>query len=241
VLEGTPDLTDPVMLKFRTEGSRCPDQTDAQLAEMTANYYAMISLIDHNVGRLLESLEAQGLAEDTLVVYSTDHGDLLGNHGLYLKHPIPYEDLLRIGMIARGPGVAKGKVVDVPVSTVDLAATFCEAGGGRLADGAQSRSLLPLLRGEAQSRPVAYSEWHVHASRCGVALKLRTVRTRDAKCTFELESGAGELYDLRNDPKEMVNRFDDPGYKGLRDELEQMMRARPGEVRDPLPEPIGMA
>ena len=241
VLEGKPDLSDPVMLKFRTEGSRCPDQTDEQLAEMTANYYAMISLIDHNVGRLMESLEAQGVAQDTLVVYSTDHGDMLGNHGLYLKHPIPYEDLLRIGMIARGPGVQAGQVVDSPVSTVDLAATFCEAGGARLAEGAQSRSLLPLMRGEPEQRPVAYSEWHVHASRCGVALKLRTVRTRDAKCTFELDSGAGELYDLRDDPGEMVNRFDDPAFKGLRDELEQMMHDRPGEVRDPLAEPIGMA
>ena len=241
VLEGQPDLTDPVMLRFRTQGSRCPDQTDAQLAEMSANYYAMISLVDHSVGRMLESLDAMGLADDTLVVYSTDHGDLLGNHGLYLKHPIPYEDLLRIGLIARGPGVRAGEVVRDPVSTLDLAATFCEAGGAKLAEGAQSRSLLPLLAGEPQSRPVAYSEWHVHASRCGVALALRTVRTRDAKCTFELGSGAGELYDLRNDPGEMHNRFDDPGYRGLRDELEQMMRARPGEIRDPLPEPIGMA
>ena len=133
------------------------------------------------------------------------------------------------------------QVVEQPVSTVDLAATFCDAGDTSLIADAQSRSLLPLMRGEAQERKVAYSEWHVHASRCGVALKLRTVRTRDAKCTFELDSGAGELYDLRNDPGEMVNRFDDPSFKGLRDELEQMMRDRPGEVRDPLAEPIGMA
>ena len=71
------------MLKFRAEGSRVPDQTDQQLAHMTANYYGMISLIDHNVGRLLEALQAQQLADDTLIVYTTDHGELLGNHGLY--------------------------------------------------------------------------------------------------------------------------------------------------------------
>jgi hypothetical protein len=88
---------------------------------------------------------------------------------------------------------------------------------------------------------VAYSEWHVHASRCGVALKLRTVRTKTHKCTFELESGAGELYDLVNDPDEMTNRFDDPAYANIRKELSDMMQARPGEVLASLREPVGMA
>ena len=67
------------------------------------------------------------------------------------------------------------------------------------------------------------------------------MRTRTHKCTFELESGAGELYDLVNDPEEMVNRFDDPAYAQVRKELHDMMRARPGEILDPLAEPIGMA
>jgi hypothetical protein len=81
----------------------------------------------------------------------------------------------------------------------------------------------------------------VHPSRCGVSLKLRTVRTKTHKCTFELGSGAGELYHLANDPNEMDNLYDDPGYAKVRKELEDMMRARPGKVREDLPEPIGMA
>jgi hypothetical protein len=89
----------------------------------------------------------------------------------------------------------------------------------------QGRSLRPLLAGQEETRDVAYSEWHVHPSRCGVGLKLRTVRTRTHKCTFELDSGAGELYDLVHDPEEMVNRFNDPGYVRIRKELEDMMRA----------------
>jgi arylsulfatase A-like enzyme len=84
-------------------------------------------------------------------------------------------------------------------------------------------------------------EWYVHPSRCGVGLKLRTVRTRDWKCTFELASSAGEMYDLRNDPDEMQNLFDDPGYAKRRKELHDMMHARPGDLRDNLPEPVGMA
>jgi len=241
VLEGKPQLADPTMYKFRAEGSRVPDQTDEQLAHMTANYYGMISQIDHNVGRILDALELVGASDDTLIVYTTDHGELLGNHGLYLKHPIPYEDLLRIAMIVRGPGVAAGQVVREPMSTLDLAATFHDYSGVAPARALQSRSLRPLLEATGATRDVAYSEWHVHPSRCGVGLKLRTVRTRTHKCTFELESGAGELYDLVNDPEEMTNRFDDPAYAKVRAELHDMMRARPGEIANPLAEPIGMA
>ena len=241
VLEGRPQLADPDLLKFRAEGSRVPDQSHRQLAEMTANYYGMISLIDHNVGRILTALSDLGLAEDTLVVYTTDHGELLGNHGLYLKHPIPYEDLLRVTMVAQGPGVAAGRIVGEPVSTLDLASTFYEYAGIARPVALQSRSLRRLLGGGAETRDAAYSEWHVHASRCGVGLKLRTVRTQTHKCTFELESGAGELYDLANDPAEMDNRFGDPGCATVQKELHDMMRARPGAVRADLAEPVGMA
>ncbi len=261
-LEGTPQLSDPSLFKFRTERSRMPEQSDAQLAEMTANYYGMISLIDHNVGRILDALDDAGLAQDTLVLYTSDHGELLGNHGLYLKGPTPYEDLLRVPLVARGPGVAPNRVVSEPVSTLDLAATFLEIANVSPEHEMQSRSLLPALRadgngsnrllprrpGEAERNPpptftrdCAWSEWHVHPSRCGVALKLRTVRTKTHKCTFELESGAGELYDLVNDPQEMRNVFDDPAYARVRKELEDMMRARPGKVRESLPEPIAMS
>jgi len=240
-LEGTPALADPQFRNLRAKVSRMPKQTDRQLAQMTANYYGMISLIDHNVGRILGALHDRGLAEDTLVVFTTDHGDMMGNHGLYLKGPWPLEDLLRVGLIAAGPGVAKDRVVAEPVSTLDLAATFYDFAGASAPMPLQSRSLKGFLGGEAESRPAAWSEWHVHPSRCGVGLQLRTVRTKTHKATFELASGAGELYDLANDPLEKVNRFDDPGHARVRKELESLVRERPGGVRDPLAEPIGMA
>ena len=240
-LENTPQLADPAMLKFRAEGSRMPDQSDAQLAEMTANYYGMISLVDHNVGRILTALDDLALSSDTLVIYTTDHGDMLGNHGLYLKGPTPYEDLLRVTLVVRGPGVARVVLVGEPVSTLDLAATMYDFTGCQAPRPLQGRSLKPLLSGTREAREAAYSEWHVHPSRCGVWLKLRTVRTRTHKCTFELDSGAGELYDLVNDPLEMHNVFDDPGHARIRKDLEALMRARPGNLRENLPDPIGMA
>jgi len=151
------------------------------------------------------------------------------------------EDLLRVGLVVKGPGVSASRIVDEPVSTLDLAATFYEYGGITKPEGLQGRSLGPLLAGQAETRDVAYSEWHVHPSRCGVGLQLRTIRTKTHKCTCELGTGAGELYDLVHDPEEMVNRFDDPGYAQIRRELEDMMRARPGKLLTQLPEPVGMA
>ncbi len=240
-LEGVPKLADPEMRSLRAKVSRIPDQSDAQLAAMMANYYGMISLIDHNVGRLAGLLDDLDLAGDTLIVFTTDHGEMLGNHGMYLKGPWPLEDLLRVGMVARGPGVARGKVVAETVSTLDLAPTFYEFAEAAAPFEVQGSSLKRMLAGAGESRDAAWSEWHVHPSRCGVALQLRTVRTRTHKCTFELASGAGELYDLKNDPQEMNNLFDDPTYSKVRKELEDMMRARPGKVREDLAEPIGMA
>ncbi len=228
------------MGRVRREYSRIDPQTDDQLRHMIANYYGMISLIDHNVGRILSTLDELDLARDTLVVFTSDHGEWLGDHGLILKGPMFYEGLLRVGLIVRGPGVPAGKVVADPVSTIDLAATFADYGSTPNASARHGASLRPLLEGNA-TREFARSEWKLGPARCGVALDLRAVRTRDAKLTLELESGAGELYLLDEDPHEMVNRFDDPACKGVRAALTDMIHARPQDIRDPLPVPIGAA
>jgi arylsulfatase A-like enzyme len=228
------------MGRVRREYSRIEPQTDNQLRHMISNYYGMISLIDHNVGRIMTTLDELGLSEDTIVVFTSDHGEWLGDHGLILKGPMFYEGLLRIGMIVKGPGVPAGKIVAEPVSTVDLAATFADYAGTPNESAHHSTSLRPLLEGEAV-RDFAHSEWKLGPARCGVALDLRAVRTRDAKLTLELGSGEGELYLLDEDPQEMTNRFADPSCKGLRDELTQMIHSRPQDIRDPLPQPIGAA
>ena len=239
-LEGVPQMSNETLRGFRERFSRTPRQTDAQLRALIANYYGMISLIDHQVGRIRLAIRDLGLEGNTLVVYSTDHGDWLGDHGLLLKGPMAYEGLLRVGLLFEGPGVPAGKVVDDPVSTLDLAQTFCDYGGGTLPPGAHSRSLRPLVEGNA-SRDFAASEWDLRASRCGVDLRLRTVRTQRHKLTLELDSGAGELYDLDGDPFEMDNRFGDSGMAAVQRELTAMIGSRPADARtEPLPQ-VGMA
>jgi arylsulfatase A-like enzyme len=238
-LEGKPQIADSELAKFREEGFKVPPQTDRQLAEMMANYYGMVSHVDHHVGRILEGLRQVGHADDTLIVFTSDHGDMLGDHGLYLKGPMLYEGVLRVPMVISGPGVPQGQRVTAPVSTIDLAATFLQ-GAGLPFLSEQSRSLFPVLAGTEQ-RECAWSEWHVHPSRLGVALQLRTVRTARYSCTFELGSDSGELYDLLDDPQQLVNRFDDPQWRVIQDRMQALMLARPGPLRADLPEPVGTA
>ncbi|MBK6864142.1 MAG: sulfatase-like hydrolase/transferase [Ideonella sp.] len=236
-LENTPQGGDR---QVRESYSRIGPQNDAQLRRIIANTYGMVSLVDHQVGRILAALHDEGLADDTLVVYTADHGDWLGDHGLVLKGPMFYEGLLRVGLILRGPGVPAGRVVTDPVSTIDLAATFGDYCGVPVTQASHSRSLRPLVEGRG-SRDHALTEWRLGPQRCGVALDLRGVRTREAKLTFEFGSRAGELYDLKQDPHEMHNLFDDPAARGLRDELMQRLLSRPQDFRDPLAQPVGPA
>jgi len=146
-----------------------------------------------------------------------------------------YEGLLRVGLLFQGPGVPKGKVVQDPVSTLDLSATFADFAGLRFST-PHSRSVRSLMNGEG-GRDFAYSEWDLRASRSGVDLDMRTVRTRRHKLTLDLRSGAGEMYDLVNDPHEMENIFDTSKAKH---ELVDMIRARPADAVPRLPQ-VGMA
>ena len=221
---------------LRREYSRIEPQTDRQLAEMTANYYGMISFIDEGVGRIFDALRRAGQEENTLVIFTSDHGELLGDHGLYLKGPTHYESLLRVGLIAAGPGIAAGATVTEPVSTLDLAPTLYDYADVAGPDEMQGKSLKPLLCGGAETRDFALNEWNMQPTRAGIPLELRTVRTRTAKLTIDEISGDGELYDLSEDPMEMVNRFGDPGKAALQRELHDMIRARPGGFIENLPE-----
>ncbi len=243
---------------LRSQYSRIPFQSDERLRHLIANYYGQISLIDHHVGRILIALAESGQAGDTVVVYSSDHGDWLGDHGLVLKGPMHYEGLLRIGLILRGPGVPAGRVVGDPVSTLDLPATFLDwAGAGWAAparsdapgpDERHSTSLRPLIEdgggngaGSGAGRDYAFNEWELHPNRAGVQLSLRCVRTKTHKLTYEALSDTGELYDLANDPAEMDNRWNDPGAAAVQRELMDMIRARPDDAIKELNEPDGAA
>lgn len=231
---------DAASVKVRKEYSRVPEQTDDQLREIIANTYGQISLIDDNVGRILNALVEAGIDDNTYVIYISDHGDWLGDHGLILKGPMTYEGLLRVPMIIKGPNVPAGKVVDQPVSTIDIAPTLFEISGARALLEQHGESLRPLIETETATREFAMSEWELLPNRVGVALSLRCVRTRTHKLTMDMRSETGELYDLINDPDEMRNVFDDPGYSAVRKDLTRLLLSRPDDI-GPNRVPIGPA
>lgn len=226
--------------EIRKQYSRIPPQSDEQLREIIANTYGQIALIDHNVGRLMQALEKNGLTENTIVIYMSDHGDWLGDHGLVLKGPMHYDGLLRVPLITRGPGVAANAVVEEPVSTIDLGPTLFDYANCKPALNPHGQSLRNLMEGRTEERQCARSEWELLPTRAGVALSLRVVRTRTHKLTIDRISGAGELYDLVNDPHEMNNRFDDPAYGTIQQALNAMIDARPADEQE-LRTQVGLA
>lgn len=228
---------DAAEVKVRSTYSRIDPQTDDQLREIIANTYGQIAFIDAQVGRILTALDAAGLSGNTIVIYTSDHGDWLGDHGLILKGPMPYEGLLRVPMLVKGPGVKAGQVSRAPVSTMDMAATFYDYAAVEPGLTQHGASLRPLLEGGG-TRAFAMMEWELLPNRVGVALSLRTVRTTSAKLTKDLRSGAGEMYDLAADPHEMRNIYDDPAHAALQVELEGYLMQRPDDI-GPINIPVG--
>ena len=144
------DLASQARLKsidFQTR-SRYPETFSAR--EVKAAYYAMIELIDDNVGRMLEALERSGQRENTIVIFTSDHGEMLGDHGLLLKGCRFYEGLVRVPLIISWPGHFRaGLVSDALVELMDIAPSLMEACGLPLPARTQGRSLLPILTGAA--------------------------------------------------------------------------------------------
>ncbi|WP_323764422.1 sulfatase [Marinovum sp.] len=188
---------------------------DSDLRDVIAVYYGMIAAIDQQVGRILDHLETSGRRDNTIVIFTSDHGEWLGDHGLLLKGPMLYDGLLRVPLVMAGPGIVPGRF-DAPVSTLDLHATLAELCGLDAPDG-DGISLSDVMQGG--TRAVAHNEWEVDASRSGVDLDLRTVRSVDHRLSVDLKSGAGELYDLAADPHEMSNLWDTAGAASVRDRL----------------------
>lgn len=225
--------------EVRKSYSRIPPQSDVQLREIIANTYGQIALMDHNIGRLLIALDETGEAANTIVVYISDHGDWLGDHGLVLKGPMHYDGLLRVPMIFRGPRVPAEAICDEPVSTLDLAATLCEYGSAEPLLAQHGTSLKGLIE-SGGSREFALNEWELLPTRTGVALSLRTVRTKTHKLTVDLRSGAGELYDMAEDPEERNNLFGKPDCREMQSALEELLQQRPEDI-GPNRVQVGMA
>ncbi|HLT59565.1 MAG TPA: sulfatase/phosphatase domain-containing protein, partial [Microlunatus sp.] len=207
------------------------DYSPAELQQVKAAYYAMVTLIDDEVGRILDVLERQGLAEDTIVIFTSDHGELLGDHQLMLKGPMQYDCSVRVPLLIRHPGrIPAGTVIDDLVQWIDLTATFLDAAGTEL-PGVQGRSLLPRVTG-ASTEPVrdwAICEYRDSGHPYDPAVHTTMLRHDRYKLVVHHGDPAtarqrqGELYDLVADPAELVNLYDDPAHAATRLRLVELL------------------
>ena len=192
------------------------------------NYLRTIRGVDESVGRILSYLDETGLADNTIVVYSSDQGFYLGDHGWYDKRWM-YEESLRMPLIVRWPGVTEpGSVSNELVQNLDYAPTLLEAAGVAIPEDMQGRSLLPLLRGEAPAdwRDAIYYHYYAYPSVHQVA-RHYGIRTRTHKLMHFYQFGEWELYDLDADPDELRNLYGDPAHTDVMASL----AVRLGELR----------
>lgn len=187
------------------------------LKKNMAVYYGMVSFLDQEVGRILDTLEAQGILNNTLIVFTTDHGHFIGQHGLMAKGPFHYEDLLRVPFIAAWPGQIPANAVSQSLqSLVDLAPTFLQAARQEVPQDMQGLSLLDEWRGlRAQTRDFVLCENRHNP----VMPHAVTVVDARYKITVYREGDAGELFDLESDPAEVNNLWINPEHAGLKSQM----------------------
>ncbi|HEX9997050.1 MAG TPA: sulfatase-like hydrolase/transferase [Abditibacterium sp.] len=205
-----------------------------------AAYWAMCDLIDVQVGRLMDALEKSGQLENTIVIFQSDHGEMLGDHGIYLKGPHFYEAATRVPLIISWPGHIKTQRTSALVELVDIAPTLLDAVGLRVDEGMQGRSLWPLLTGQVEAdhhRDSVYCEHYgtTHHAPDQKSAYGTMIRTHNFKLTrFHGESG-GELYDLERDPDETHNLWCASEYQAKKIELLTHLSDRMAWTVDPLP------
>ena len=218
------------------------DMAESDHRLIRAAYWAMCDLIDVQVGRLLAALDRSGRREDTIVLFMSDHGEMLGDHGFYLKGPFFYDPAVRVPLIISQPGtIAPHRRTPALVELVDLAPTLMEAAGLAPLKGMQGRSLWPLLTGKSpldRHRDDVYAEHYgtIHRQPGSPTAYATMIRTADYKFVATHGHTPGELYDLAADPAETVNRYDDPAFTATKAELYRRLCDRMAWTVDPLPE-----
>ncbi len=196
--------------------------TSEQHREMLARYYGFVSQIDYNIGRVLDELDSLGLADNTVVVYTADHGEMAGEHGLWTKFTLNYDGTVHIPMILRMPGVVpSGVVVDELVGLVDLLPTLCELTGQPISDKMQGTSLVALSQGKATDwRDVIFSEIGYPGRAAGRCVLART-RTHAYIQYENYGQPMAELFDMAGDRWQMRNVIDNPEYANIARKLKQ--------------------
>jgi arylsulfatase len=209
---------------------------------ISAAYWADIDLVDAQIGRVLDTLDRIGQCENTMVIFHSDHGEMLGDHGMYLKGPFFYDPMVRVPLIIAWPGTITPteNPSQAMVELVDIAPTVLEAAGLPVEPGMQGQSIYPILSGEKSEdrhRDDVYCEHYKSSAMYkDPAPYLTMVRSDRHKLVVLHSADEGELYDLESDPAETVNHWHDPEYRDVQLAMMKRLCDRMAWTVDPLPE-----
>ncbi len=246
-LRPPPGLTGPERNRWlNVKPTEVETQVDGKVVKLTGealnawkyqrymqDYLACIQAVDDNVGRLLDWLDKNGLTTNTVVIYTSDQGFFLGDHGLYDKR-FMYEDSIRMPFIVRWPGVAKaGLTQDAMAINTDFACTFMQIAGVPVPADMQGRSLVPLLKGEQPGDwRTAYYYRYYHDPGDHNTRAHYGIRTTTHKLIYFWKKDQWECYDLVKDPLELHNIYNDPEQKQLISALKTELYRLKKEVKD---------
>lgn len=227
------EMYDPAALTLR---ENVPAEMEKQVRQDLAGYYAHCTALDACLGELLRTLEDTGLAEETVLVFWSDHGDMVGSRGAYNKQQ-PWDESILVPLLIRHPAAfgRAGHTIDTPINTPDLLPTLAGLCGVDVPETAEGDNHAPHLRGEAPPPTdaaliacyVPFGQWN----RNNGGREYRGVRTRRYTYARTLD-GPWLLYDNENDPHQLHNLIDDPAWQDVRAELEQKTQALLAQTND---------
>ena len=209
----------------RDENLAAHPRTEREIRRHLADYYAMISHIDENVGRLLDTLEETGQLENTIIVYTGDNGLAVGCHGLMGKQRL-YDHSVHVPLILSGPGIRRGAVSDAYVYLMDIYPTLCDLCGVPLPPSVEGKSFAAAAAGHrGSSREVLYFAY-THLIRGVQDDRYKLIR-------YRLAPDQTQLFDLQSDPHETVNLYSLPEYAPVRARMESLLLEQRDQYEDP--------
>jgi choline-sulfatase len=183
------------------------------LRRQLAYYYSLITIIDEQIGRMLQRLDQSGDGQETIVVFTADHGDFAGEHGMMLKNMGIYEAVHRVPLIMKAPNVSPNRRTGAFVESIDIYPTLCELVNVAVPDSIEGRNLVGVLNGEEIHRKHVIAEWDFEPR---YANRVNAIRTPQYRFVYYGKDQDGELYDLERDPGELYNVYAEESYRIVR-------------------------
>lgn len=205
----------PYYVNMVLKWSNLKNMTPEQNQLYRSFYYAKITLIDEMIGKIVEILEKKGLLENTWIIYSSDHGEMIGDHMLNHKM-VFYEQAIRVPCLVCPPKNLKSTSCDLNIDLIDLSATMLDIAGAKALPNSSGRSVLPLISPVEQEKAESTFDRPIFSEVLGFTM----IRTSEYKLVVATQKKIPvEFYDLKSDPLELTNQVNNPDYQGIQQEL----------------------